>query len=407
MRPPASNVYLINGTGEAGRLHTSVRPPPPSPLPCHFHLSYRTSWETPVLHYSIAGTDWNTEPLKRSIVSTGFEWAHATLHLPTKGMQGIKGNDNDALGVEFVVTNGSGDWDHAPGGSNYAAKTPGRYRLMNGDLQRVQSPRVLLVTDLDDTLCGDDEATAAFAGWWRAQGAPAGGRLVYNTGRSLELFYRLLDDKRHCMPEPDVLISAVGTKIYTKDSSNCWVEDGAYAASFTNWELESVREAAYKALLQVGKDRMHFRAPEEMNEHKITVGVKLDALENVLSSIKQDLSMSTNVSYRSIVSGVGEWRFVDLVPHEAGKGRAMRYVAQSLGFDDGEVVACGDSGNDQDMLENSQNSIIVGNAHAELKSWAAQAARNGVGMEQGLMLVQGQRANGILEGLSALGFRTT
>jgi sucrose-6F-phosphate phosphohydrolase len=400
MRPPATNVSLINGTGDASLLHTSVRTP--LPLPCHFHLSYRTSWETPVLHYSIAGADWNTEPLKRSIVSTGFEWAHATLHLPTKAV-GI--NDNDALGVEFVVTNGSGDWDHAPGGSNYAVKTPGRYRLMNGDLQRVQSPRVLLVTDLDDTLCGDDEATAAFAGWWRAEGAPAGGRLVYNTGRSLELFYRLLDDKRHCMPEPDVLISAVGTKIYAKDSSNCWVEDGTYAASFTNWNLESVREAAYKALLQVGKDRMHFRAPEEMNEHKITVGVQLNALENVLSSIKQDLSMSTSVSYRSIVSGVGEWRFVDLVPHEAGKGRAMRYVAQSLGFDEREVVACGDSGNDQDMLENSPNSIIVGNAHAELKSWAAQTAQNG--FEQGLTLVQGTRANGILEGLSLLGFRTT
>ena len=29
-----------------------------------------------------------------------------------------------------------------------------------------------------------------------------------------------------------------------------------------------VREAAYRALVQVGKDRMHFRRPDEQNDHK-------------------------------------------------------------------------------------------------------------------------------------------
>lgn len=403
MRSPSSRYANGAGSGarptkglDAGQLRTSV--PPPSPLPARFHLSYHTCWQTPIVHYSIAGMDWSSQPLTRSLVSTGFEWAHATLHLPTEGVC------NDSMDIEFVITNGYGDWDHAPGGANYFAKTPGRYRLIKGELKEVTSPRVLLVTDLDDTLIGDDEATAVFAEWWKTEGAPAGGRLVYNTGRSLQLFHRLLEDKRHCMPEPDVLISAVGTKIYTKEEgSSAWVEDNKYTASFMNWDLESVRDAAYKALLRVGKDMMHFRAPEEMNEHKITVGVRLDALQSVLLCIEQDLSTSDKVvSYRSIVSGAGEWRFVDLVPREAGKGRAMVYVAQALGFDDGEMVACGDSGNDTDMLQTSLNAIIVGNAHDELKTWAAEKRA-----ERGPILVQGQRADGILEGLSMLGFKTT
>ncbi len=41
---------------------------------------------------------------------------------------------------------------------------------------------VLLVSDLDDTMMGDDEATAAFTSWWQSAMVPAGGRLVYNTG---------------------------------------------------------------------------------------------------------------------------------------------------------------------------------------------------------------------------------
>jgi hypothetical protein len=39
-----------------------------------------------------------------------------------------------------------------------------------------------VVSDLDETMIGDDEATAAFTGWWQSAMVPAGGRLVYNTG---------------------------------------------------------------------------------------------------------------------------------------------------------------------------------------------------------------------------------
>lgn len=34
--------------------------------------------------------------------------------------------------------------------------------------------------------------TAAFRQWWHEEGVPAGGRLVYNTGRALDLFEQLL-----------------------------------------------------------------------------------------------------------------------------------------------------------------------------------------------------------------------
>ena len=55
-----------------------------------------------------------------------------------------------------------------------------------------------------------------------------------------------------------------------------------------------------------------------MNEHKVTCGVRLDVLEGVVAGIEADLK-AEGVHHRLVVSGSGDWRFLDLVPREAGK----------------------------------------------------------------------------------------
>ena len=73
------------------------------------------------------------------------------------------------------------------------------------------------------------------------------------------------------MAHPDALISAVGTKIYSHEGG-AWREDAAWAASLNEaWSVTVVREASYQALAAVGRDRMHFRPPEEQNEHKVSM----------------------------------------------------------------------------------------------------------------------------------------
>lgn len=49
--------------------------------------------------------------------------------------------------------------------------------------------------------------------WWEDVGTLRGGLLVYNTGRALESFTQLQASKAACMAAPEVLISAVGTKV--------------------------------------------------------------------------------------------------------------------------------------------------------------------------------------------------
>lgn len=51
-----------------------------------------------------------------------------------------------------------------------------------------------------------------------------------------------------------------------------WVVDAEHVAMLDDrWDLDVVRDAAYAALAAVGKDHMHFRPPDEQNEHKVSI----------------------------------------------------------------------------------------------------------------------------------------
>jgi hypothetical protein len=70
--------------------------------------------------------------------------------------------------------------------------------------------------------------------------------------RALDSFKQLLSDKAHCLAHPDVLISAVGTKIYNYTPNSGWQEDKGWASQLdVGWRVEAVRDAAYAALANV------------------------------------------------------------------------------------------------------------------------------------------------------------
>jgi hydroxymethylpyrimidine pyrophosphatase-like HAD family hydrolase len=45
-----------------------------------------------------------------------------------------------------------------------------------------------------------------------------------------------------------------------------------------------------------------------------------------------------------------------VLPQNAGKGKAMRYIQQQLGFGDTSTVAAGDANNDMPMLQQVRDS---------------------------------------------------
>lgn len=75
----------------------------------------------------------------------------------------------------------------------------------------------MLVSDLDDTMFGDDQASKAFKDFWERDARLRGSILVYNTGRALDKWLSLWKEKSWCLAAPDHLITSVGTKVFKAD----------------------------------------------------------------------------------------------------------------------------------------------------------------------------------------------
>ena len=194
---------------------------------------------------------------------------------------------------------------------------------------RASADPVMIVSDLDGTMVGDDAATAAFTAAWTEEGAfPPGSALVYSTGRSLESFAALIAEKGDVMAVPDALICAVGTKVYKRverrkdapspslvesvlkrlmffdpktepnEASSVsektaielrnWVEDPDWTARLDkDWDVDVVRAAAASAVNAAGGENAHLRPETEFTEHKITLGVRDEHVDAVMAEIER------------------------------------------------------------------------------------------------------------------------
>lgn len=112
------------------------------------------------------------------------------------------------------------------------------------------------------------------------------------------------------------------------------------------------------------------------------------------------------VTAKLVFSGKGDWRYLDIVSQNAGKAEALNFVMEKMGFSRDNTIACGDSGNDKDMLAAANLAIVVGNAQPDLKQWLATLTKTDTHHQGRLRLAQAKahHAHGILEGLEQLGF---
>ena len=80
-----------------------------------------------------------------------------------------------------------------------------------------EPPTLIQVSDLDGTMVGTsqeaDAMTRSFTQYWEDAAVLRNSVLVYNTGRSLGQFTSLYEEKAGALALPNVLITAVGTKV--------------------------------------------------------------------------------------------------------------------------------------------------------------------------------------------------
>lgn len=243
----------------------------------------------------------------------------------------------------------------------------------------------LFVTDLDNTLVGDDLALMQLnerLDWHRRE---FGTKIVYSTGRSPILYQELLSEKS--LLAPDALVTGVGTAIFY----------GATGEPDPTW----------KSKLEQGWNRdqviamtAHFAdlvpQPEsEQGAFKVSYYLTKTVAEDTLPELRARLK-DAGLQVTLIYSGD---RDLDILPEIANKGSALQFLRRYWQFDPIQTVVCGDSGNDLAMFAVAESrGIIVGNAMPELLEW------HNAHPSSDRYLAKAHCANGILEGLHHFGF---
>jgi len=243
----------------------------------------------------------------------------------------------------------------------------------------------LLVTDLDNTLVGDDEALAELNEYLSHHRQQFGTKIVYSTGRSRSLYYQLTTEKP--LLEPDYLILSVGTEIYLSDSDT---PDPSWANALAcNWDRELVvATAAHFADLTPQPDT-------EQRPFKVSYFLTAEAAIEVIPQLEA-LLKERGLDIQLIYSGSLD---LDILPRQANKGMAMSFLRNYLGITPDSTVACGDSGNDLSMFaDRDERGIIVGNAMPELLTW------HHANPSPHRYLAKAHCAAGIMEGLKHFGF---
>ena len=257
----------------------------------------------------------------------------------------------------------------------------------NGELQPVrQRPSFgkrliglnrLMITDIDNTLVGDDTTMRQLFSLLESQRDSLAWGM--STGRSLELTSSAMTE--YNIPMPDIIICSVGTEIYY--GPDLRMDKGWQRHISHKWRPEDIKEVLGNI------DFLTSQEAEGQRSHKISyyMADDYDYLFWVYYKIKE-----AGLRCRIIYS---HGQFLDIVPARASKGKAIDYLRYKYEFSPLNVMVAGDSGNDEDMLSGKSCGLVVGNYSDELEK--LKGRRN-------IYFSSQKYAAGIIDGLGHYGF---
>jgi hypothetical protein len=261
----------------------------------------------------------------------------------------------------------------------------------------------LLATDLDRTLLpnGAAEEDPAARPLLAALVAELGLTLAYVSGRRLELVQEALEE--YSLPRPDYVVADVGSSLYEARGEG-WTALPAWGQRLAeDW---SGRKAAELAPLFASFPELALQEAQAQRAHKLSFttphpGDSAGLLERMRAVLAAEGLRAAVVHSVDEARGVG---LVDVLPAGGTKQRALEFLLQRLGLSLDQVVFCGDSGNDLELLTGPLPAVLVANAQDELRARAlGEAAAAGLGhrlhaARGGWLGLNGNYAAGILEG---------
>lgn len=266
--------------------------------------------------------------------------------------------------------------------------------------------RLLICTDLDRTLIPNgpqSESPKARDRFVTLAERPEV-TLAYVTGRHQALVRKAITYYR--LPPPDFVIGDVGTTIYEIDARQRWQR-------LTDWEEEIAKDWNGRSRndirsLLIDMPSLRLQESTKQNDYKSSYYVPLHVDRATLSrSIEQRLG-DNDIAARLIWSvdepaGIG---LLDVLPARASKFHAIEALMAMRGFDEGNTVFCGDSGNDIEVLASSIPAVLVANAQPEVRDLARRLAGEAGHADRlyvasgGFLGMNGNYSAGMIEGIA-------
>jgi sucrose-phosphate synthase len=207
-----------------------------------------------------------------------------------------------------------------------------------------------IISDIDHTLLGDDEAVKDFVSviekmHHKIGFAVATGRTVYSASEVLV---------QNDVPLPDVIISSVGSEIYYNYKGDLIFSKGWEAHISNQWNREKIVELL--------KQFDFLQYQEEATQRKFKISYYTEDKPDNIEKIKE--ALIKNKLKANVIFSHGQ--FLDILPYRASKGKAIRYLSYRWNIPYENILVAGDSGNDREMLKGELLGVIVSNYSKEL-----------------------------------------
>lgn len=227
--------------------------------------------------------------------------------------------------------------------------------------------------------------------------------LVYVSGRDKKLVLDAISE--YDLPIPQFAITDVGTRLYRIDNIE-WHEDSEWQRYLQkNWDV-----AKLELIKNQLKDypQLQYQEAEKQSHFKLSYYLDSKHYESDITQHIETICQQTGLNC-SIIKSYDETTntgLLDLLPENASKYHALRFLMDKYTISEKEILFCGDSNNDMDVFISELPAVIVNNAQASVKQQAQQLADKHHHTAQLYIAkgnfygLNGNYCSGILEGLA-------
>ena len=236
-----------------------------------------------------------------------------------------------------------------------------------------------VITDIDNTLIGDDKSLAEFIRLLNDLHRNVG--FAVATGRTIESAFGIL--KKNGIPYPDIIISSVGSEIYYNYNGKLVYSKGWGAHLNNQWNRERIKNLLSKF------DFLHYQEEDTQRKYKVSYYTS-DVPDNL--KMVNDILIQNKIKANVIFS---HGQYLDILPYRASKGKAIRYLSYRWNIPYENILVAGDSGNDSEMLKGELLGVVVANYSEELESLRGQKR---------IYFAKRKFAGGIIDGINYYNF---